>query len=65
MPLLRFLALLFMLVGLLASSLLAVGLLILMLRFWPLALAIALALTLFGGLLRRSDTAFTTPSRTA
>ncbi|WP_145250688.1 hypothetical protein [Pseudomonas oryzihabitans] len=65
MPLLRFLALLFVFAGLLASSLLAVGLLVLMLRFWPLALAIALALALFGELLRRSGTAFTTPSTTA
>lgn len=65
MPLLRFLALLFVFAGLLASSLLAVGLLVLMLRFWPLALAIALALALFGGLLRRSSTAFSIPSKTA
>lgn len=65
MPLLRFLALLFVFAGLLTSSLLAVGLLVLMLRFWPLALAIVLALALFGGLLRRSGTAFTTSSMTA
>jgi len=65
MPLLRFLALLFVFAGLLASSLLAVGLLVLMLRFWPLALAIVLTLALFSGLLRRSGTAFTTPSTTA
>lgn len=65
MPLLRFLALLFVFAELLASSLLAVGLLVLMLRFWLLALAVALALALFGGLLRRSGTAFTTPSTTA
>lgn len=65
MPLLRFLAVLFVFVGLLASSLLAVGLLVLMLRFWPLALAIALALALFGKLLCRSGTAFNTPSTTA
>lgn len=65
MPLLRFLASLFVFAGLLASSLLAVGLLVLMLRFWPLTLAIALALALFGELLRRSGTAFTTPSTTA
>ncbi|WCE09017.1 hypothetical protein [Pseudomonas sp. JBR1] len=65
MPLLRFLALLFVFAGLLVSSLLAVSLLVLMLRFWPLALAIVLTLTLFGGLLRRSGTAFNTPSTTA
>ncbi|WP_426944568.1 hypothetical protein ACP4J5_02555 [Pseudomonas oryzihabitans] len=65
MPLLRFLALLFVFAGLLASSLLAVGLLVLMLRFWPLALAIALALALFGELLRRSGTAFSHQSTTA
>lgn len=65
MPLLRFLALLFMFVGLLASSLLAVGLLVLMLRCWPLALAIVLALALFRGLLRRSGTVLSTPSPTA
>lgn len=65
MPLLRFLALLFVFAGLLVSSLLAVSLLVLMLRFWPLALAIALALALLGGLLRRSGTAFSTPSTTA
>ncbi|KTT36892.1 hypothetical protein SB5_20715 [Pseudomonas oryzihabitans] len=65
MPLLRFLASLFVFVGLLASSLLAVGLLVLMLRFWPLALAIVLALALFSGLLRRSGTTFSTPSTTA
>ncbi len=65
MPLLRFIASLFVFVGLLASSLLAVGLLVLMLRFWPLALAIVLALVLFGRLLRRSDTAFSASSATA
>ncbi|KTS78395.1 hypothetical protein NS274_06700 [Pseudomonas oryzihabitans] len=65
MPLLRFLTLLFVFVGLLASSLLAVSLLVLMLRFWPLALAIVLALALFSGLLRRSGTTFSTPSTTA
>ncbi|MGE6323338.1 hypothetical protein ACQKEF_24295 [Pseudomonas oryzihabitans] len=65
MPLLRFIASLFEFVGLLASSLLAVGLLVLMLRFWPLALAIVLALVLFDRLLRRSGTAFSTPSATA
>jgi len=65
MPLLRFLALLFVFAGLLASSLLAVGLLVLILRFWPLALAIVLTLALFSGLLRRSGTTFSIPSTTA
>ncbi|WP_282282195.1 hypothetical protein [Pseudomonas sp. PS02302] len=65
MLLLRFIASLFEFVGLLASNLLAVALLVLMLRFWPLALAIVLALVLVGRLLRRSGTAFSTPSETA
>lgn len=65
MPLLRFIALLFVFVGLLASSLFSVGLLVLMLRFWPLALAIVLALVLFSRLLRRSVTTFSTSSATA
>lgn len=53
MNLVRFLGLLFVFVGVLASCAVMVALLVLMLRFWPLALAIVLALALFHRLLRR------------
>lgn len=53
MNLVRFLGLLFVFVGVLASCAVMVALLVLMLRFWPLALAIVLALVLFHRLLRR------------
>ncbi|GLU37634.1 MULTISPECIES: hypothetical protein [Pseudomonas] len=53
MNLLRFLGLLFVFVGVLASCAVMVALLVLMLRFWPLALAIVLALVLFHRLLQR------------
>ncbi|WP_281687342.1 hypothetical protein [Pseudomonas citronellolis] len=53
MNLVRFLGLLFVFVGVLASCAVMVALLVLMLRFWPLALAIVLALILFHRLLQR------------
>ncbi|MDF3840533.1 hypothetical protein P3W55_02305 [Pseudomonas citronellolis] len=53
MSLVRFLGLLFVFVGVLASCAVMVALLVLMLRFWPLALAIVLALVLFHRLLQR------------
>jgi len=53
MNLVRFLGLLFVFVGVLASCAVMVALLVLMLRFWPLALAIVLALVLFHRLLQR------------
>ncbi|EIU3494359.1 hypothetical protein AVM47_006835 [Pseudomonas aeruginosa] len=53
MNLVRFIGLLFVLIGVLASCAVAVALLVLMLRFWPLAVAIVLALILFHQLLQR------------
>ncbi|EPL7484222.1 hypothetical protein R4J70_13450 [Pseudomonas aeruginosa] len=53
MNLVRFIGLLFVFIGVLASCAMAVALLVLMLRFWPLALAIVLALILFHRLLQR------------
>lgn len=52
MYLLRFLALLFVLIGILASCAVAEALLVLALRFWPALLVFALAIGLFGWLLR-------------
>lgn len=54
MHLLRFLALLFVLVGILASCTVAVALLVLVLRFWPALLVFALAIGLFGWLLKQT-----------
>ncbi|RQJ19384.1 hypothetical protein [Pseudomonas aeruginosa] len=53
MQLLRFLALLFALIGILAGCAVAVALLVLALRFWPVLLIFALAISLFGWLLMR------------
>ncbi len=47
MNLVRFIGLLFVFVGVLASCAVAVALLVLMLRFWPLLVSIGLALLLF------------------
>ncbi|KAA6176755.1 hypothetical protein F3K50_07980 [Pseudomonas marginalis] len=52
MTLLRFISLLFVFIGVLASCAVAVGLLVLMLRFWPALLIVILTITLFGGLLK-------------
>ncbi|HBO9053363.1 TPA: hypothetical protein L5D50_000824 [Pseudomonas aeruginosa] len=53
MHLLRFLALLFALIGILAGCAVTVALLVLALRFWPVLLIFALAISLFGWLLKR------------
>ncbi|HEK2316684.1 hypothetical protein [Pseudomonas aeruginosa] len=53
MNLVRFIGLLFVFIGVLARCAVAVALLVLMLRFWPLALAIVLALILFHRLIQR------------
>jgi hypothetical protein len=53
MNLVRFIGLLFVFIGVLASSTVAIALLVLMLRAWPLALAIGLALVVFHRLLQR------------
>lgn len=53
MTLLRFIGLLFVFVGVLASCALMVALLVLMLRFWPALLIVILAIILFGGLLKQ------------
>jgi len=53
MNLLRFLGLLFVFVSVSGGCAGVVALLVLMLRFWPLALAIVLALILFHRLLQR------------
>ncbi|WAB92959.1 hypothetical protein OSS47_02925 [Pseudomonas citronellolis] len=47
MNLVRFIGLLFVFIGVLASCAVAVALLVLMLRFWPLLVSIGLALLLF------------------
>lgn len=54
MTLLRFISLLFVFIGVLASCAVAVGLLVLMLRFWPALLIIILAITLFGGVVKQA-----------
>lgn len=53
MTLVRFIGLLFVLIGVLTNCAATVVLLLLMLRFWPLALAIGLALILFNRLLQQ------------
>ncbi|WP_061292023.1 hypothetical protein [Azotobacter vinelandii] len=53
MHLFHFLALLFALIGILAGCSVAVALLVLALRFWPVLLILALAISLFGWLLKR------------
>ncbi|WP_168191025.1 hypothetical protein [Pseudomonas sp. PIC25] len=55
MNLLRFLALLFVFIGVLASCTVAVALVVLMLRFWPVLLVILGALVLFGWLIEPAD----------
>lgn len=50
----RFIALLFVFIGVLASCASAVALLLLMLRFWPFLIAIILATGLFAWLLNKS-----------
>ncbi|MFJ9994122.1 hypothetical protein ACIQSO_25680 [Pseudomonas putida] len=52
MCLLRFLFLVFVLIGILASCGVAVALLVLALRFWPVLLVFAMAISLFGWLLK-------------
>ncbi|QLF94886.1 hypothetical protein HW090_17530 [Pseudomonas sp. ABC1] len=54
MNLIRFIVLLFVFVGVLASCTVAIALLVLALRFWPVLLVGALALALFSWLLRRA-----------
>ncbi len=56
MAALRFIALLFVFIGVLASCSSALALLLLMLRFWPVLLATVLALGVFAWLLERADT---------
>jgi hypothetical protein len=53
MTALRFLGLLFVFIGVVASSSAAIALLVLMLRFWPLLLTMILALLLFEWVLSR------------
>ncbi|KRV76319.1 hypothetical protein [Pseudomonas citronellolis] len=53
MNLVRFIGLLFVFIGVLASCAVVVTLLVLMFRFWLLALVIVLALVLFHRLLQR------------
>ncbi|HBP5584196.1 TPA: hypothetical protein ACUT9R_004887 [Pseudomonas aeruginosa] len=53
MNLVRFIGLLFVFIGVLTSCAVAVALLVLMLRFWPLLLAVVLALVLLQQLIQR------------
>ncbi|HCE0207781.1 TPA: hypothetical protein NEN97_004575 [Pseudomonas aeruginosa] len=46
MNLMRFIGLLFVFIGVLASCVVTISLLVLMLRFWPLLLAVVLALAM-------------------
>ncbi|TBU79370.1 hypothetical protein DNK06_13250 [Pseudomonas daroniae] len=55
MTALRFIGLLFVFIGVLASSSAAIALLVLMLRFWPVLLVATLAFGLFAWLLKRAD----------
>jgi hypothetical protein len=52
--LLRFAGLLFVFIGVLASCAVAVALLVLMLRFWPVLLVAVMAIALFDWLLKRA-----------
>ncbi|WP_168175619.1 hypothetical protein [Pseudomonas sp. PA15(2017)] len=52
---LRFIGLLFVFIGVLASCSAVVALLLLMLRFWPVLLIAFLALGVFAWLLKRAD----------
>ncbi len=63
MHLLRFLALLFVLIGILASCTIAVALLVLALRFWPVLLVFALTVGLFGWLLKGIMLRFTSSTK--
>lgn len=53
MDLVRFMGLLFVFSGALANCTVAVALLVLMLRFWPVLLAVALVCGVFGRVLKR------------
>ncbi|MCP1645630.1 ABC-type multidrug transport system permease subunit [Pseudomonas citronellolis] len=53
MNLVRFIGLLFVFIGVLASCAVTVALLVLMLRFWPVLLAVALVCGVFGRVLKR------------
>lgn len=55
MSLLRFIGLLFVFLGVLASCAFAVGLLILMLKFWPVTLLVVATLGLFAWLLKKTQ----------
>lgn len=55
MATLRFIALLFVFIGVLASCSSALALLLLMLRFWPVLLVVVLTLGVFAWLLERAD----------
>lgn len=55
MAALRFIALLFVFIGVLASCSSALALLLLMLRFWPVLLVAVLTLGVFAWLLERAD----------
>ncbi|MDZ4194258.1 MAG: hypothetical protein U1D65_19915 [Pseudomonas sp.] len=55
MAALRFIGLLFVFIGVLASCSSALALLLLMLRFWPVLLVTVLALCVFAWLLKRAD----------
>lgn len=50
----RFIVLLFVFIGVIASCASAVGLLLLMLRYWPLLIAITLAVAIFTCLLNKA-----------
>ncbi|ALZ19811.1 hypothetical protein N0002_07065 [Pseudomonas aeruginosa] len=52
MNLVRFIGLLFVFIGVLASCAVAVALLVLMLRFWPVLITVGLALLLFQRFIR-------------
>jgi hypothetical protein len=50
----RFIVLLFVFIGVIASCASAVGALLLMLRYWPLLIAIVLALAIFNCLINKT-----------
>ncbi|MBY1012097.1 hypothetical protein ILR34_17030 [Pseudomonas aeruginosa] len=58
MNLVRFIGLLFVFIGVLASCAVAVALLVLMLRFWPLLIIFGLALLVLQRVIRSIDARF-------
>ncbi|MBU4626639.1 hypothetical protein HRJ41_03990 [Pseudomonas sp. BF61] len=55
MNVLRFIGLLFLFFGILASSVMAVTVIVTLVRFWPVLLAVILAILLLGAFFKQTD----------